>query len=146
MLFVERFRDDAPMSAADAAKVILDGVREERWRILVSEDAKAMDRLVRENPEEAYEPSFMEKLRSVTQWGLGSEGRRGGVGLHKSPCATHTIIIRSIRLPSPITFRSAHMRSPKSFISLVSRALSSRFMNLASKSPSRASVVARNAS
>src|SRR5208282_9668 len=30
-----RFRDDAPMTAAQAATVILDGVREERWRILV---------------------------------------------------------------------------------------------------------------
>ena len=72
VLFAERFRDDAPMSAADAAKVILDGVREERWRILVGEDAKALDRLVREAPEEAYEASFMEKLRAETQWGLGS--------------------------------------------------------------------------
>src|SRR4029453_15256088 len=35
----EIFRDEAPMSAAEAAKIILDGVREERWRILVGEDA-----------------------------------------------------------------------------------------------------------
>ena len=70
LMFADRFRDDAPMTAADAAKVILDGVKEERWRILVGEDAKILDRLVRENPEEAYEASFMEKLRAETPWGL----------------------------------------------------------------------------
>jgi NAD(P)-dependent dehydrogenase (short-subunit alcohol dehydrogenase family) len=71
VLFGERFRDAAPMSAAEAATVILDGVRAERWRILVGEDAKVLDRLVRENPEEAYEASFMEKLRAEVEWGLG---------------------------------------------------------------------------
>lgn len=68
----ESFRDDAPMTAAEAAKVILDGVREERWRILVGEDAKVLDRLVREAPEEAYEESFMERLVAQTNWGLGT--------------------------------------------------------------------------
>ena len=72
MLFAERFRDDAPTTAAEAARVILDGVREERWRILVGEDAKVMDRLVREAPEEAYEAEFMERLRAETKWGLGA--------------------------------------------------------------------------
>jgi hypothetical protein len=57
VLWGERFRDAAPMTAAEAAKVILDGVREERWRILVAEDAKVMDRLVRKMPQEAYEQS-----------------------------------------------------------------------------------------
>jgi NAD(P)-dependent dehydrogenase (short-subunit alcohol dehydrogenase family) len=68
----ESFRDDAPVTAAEAAKVILDGVRAERWRILIGDDARALDRLVREAPEEAYEPSFMEKLRAETDWRLGS--------------------------------------------------------------------------
>jgi NAD(P)-dependent dehydrogenase (short-subunit alcohol dehydrogenase family) len=72
LVFAERFRDDAPMTAAEAAKVILDGVKEERWRILVGEDAKALDRLVREAPEEAYEPAFMERLRAESKWGLGA--------------------------------------------------------------------------
>lgn len=44
--------------------------RLEMWRILVGEDAKILDRLVRENPEEAYEPRFMEKLLTETPWGL----------------------------------------------------------------------------
>jgi len=67
----ESFRDEAPMTAATAAEVILDGVRKERWRILVGHDAEVMDRLVREFPEEAYEPSFMEKLRAEADWALG---------------------------------------------------------------------------
>jgi len=67
----EDFLNYAPMTAAEAAKVILDGVREERWRILVGEDAAVLDRLVREAPEEAYEESFMERLRSETPWMLG---------------------------------------------------------------------------
>jgi len=57
------FRDMAPLTAAGAATQILDAVREERWRVLVGKDAEALDRRVREAPEEAYETSFVEKLR-----------------------------------------------------------------------------------
>jgi NAD(P)-dependent dehydrogenase (short-subunit alcohol dehydrogenase family) len=71
VLIAERFRDSAPTSAAEAARIILDGVRHGRWRILVGEDAHVLDRLVRESPEEAYEPSFMERLRAETRWVLG---------------------------------------------------------------------------
>jgi len=67
----EGFRDHAPMTAAEAAAVILDGVREERWRILVGKDAAILDRLVREAPEEAYEASFMERFTKLTPFGLG---------------------------------------------------------------------------
>ena len=67
----ESFRDDAPMTAAEAATVILDGVREERWRILVGEDAVGLDEMVRAAPEEAYEPRFMERLVAATSWQLG---------------------------------------------------------------------------
>ena len=59
---MEDFRDQAPTTAAEAATIILDGVRSEQWRILVGEDARALDRMVREEPEMAYEPSFMERL------------------------------------------------------------------------------------
>jgi NAD(P)-dependent dehydrogenase (short-subunit alcohol dehydrogenase family) len=58
------FRDAAPTSADQAAKIILDGVRNDRWRILVGEDAQALDRLVRETPEEAYELSFLQRLQA----------------------------------------------------------------------------------
>jgi NAD(P)-dependent dehydrogenase (short-subunit alcohol dehydrogenase family) len=66
----EAFRDDAPMTAAAAAKVILDGVRAGRWRILVGHDAEVLDRMVRETPEEAYEPSFMERFVAAAGWQL----------------------------------------------------------------------------
>jgi NAD(P)-dependent dehydrogenase (short-subunit alcohol dehydrogenase family) len=49
------FRDKAPLSAAGAATVILDGVRSGAWRILVGEDAKTLDGLVRAKPEAAYD-------------------------------------------------------------------------------------------
>jgi NAD(P)-dependent dehydrogenase (short-subunit alcohol dehydrogenase family) len=52
------FRDNAPMSAAEAAKVILDGVKAERWRILVGADAHALDERVRADPETVYDPDF----------------------------------------------------------------------------------------
>jgi NAD(P)-dependent dehydrogenase (short-subunit alcohol dehydrogenase family) len=56
------FRDNAPTSAAQAATTILDGVRNQTWRVLVGQDAQVLDRLVRETPELAYEPSFAKAL------------------------------------------------------------------------------------
>ncbi len=56
------FRDSAPTSAAQAATTILDGVRTDEWRILVGEDAKALDRMVREQPALAYEAPFAKTL------------------------------------------------------------------------------------
>jgi NAD(P)-dependent dehydrogenase (short-subunit alcohol dehydrogenase family) len=52
------FRDKAPTTAAQAASIILDGVRDDRWRILVGADAVALDQRVRATPELAYEPEF----------------------------------------------------------------------------------------
>jgi len=49
------FRDKAPLSAAQAATIILDGVRSGAWRILVGQDAKMIDARVRANPEAAYD-------------------------------------------------------------------------------------------
>jgi NAD(P)-dependent dehydrogenase (short-subunit alcohol dehydrogenase family) len=57
------FRDKAPLTAAQAANIILDGVRNDRWRILVGEDAQTLDRMVREAPEHAYEADFLTSLR-----------------------------------------------------------------------------------
>jgi len=64
------FRDKAPTTAAQAATIILDGVRQDRWRILVGEDAVALDQLVREVPEEAYEPVFIDMIheRGHLRW------------------------------------------------------------------------------
>jgi hypothetical protein len=59
------FRDNAPVTAAQAATAILEGVRNDAWRILVGEDAHVLDRMVRESPETAYETSFMEALQAA---------------------------------------------------------------------------------
>jgi NAD(P)-dependent dehydrogenase (short-subunit alcohol dehydrogenase family) len=58
----QMFHDLAPMTAAQAASAILDGVREDRWRILVGDDAHALDAAVRSNPEGAYEVGFGDVL------------------------------------------------------------------------------------
>jgi hypothetical protein len=65
----EMFRDQAPTTAAQAATIILEGVRADRWRILVGTDAEQLDRMVRETPEDAYEPSFMEQVRAEGVFG-----------------------------------------------------------------------------
>jgi NAD(P)-dependent dehydrogenase (short-subunit alcohol dehydrogenase family) len=66
----EQFRDAAPTTAAQAATIILDGVRANRWRILVGEDAHVVDELVRADPEAAYEPSFMDSLGARGAFGF----------------------------------------------------------------------------
>jgi NAD(P)-dependent dehydrogenase (short-subunit alcohol dehydrogenase family) len=60
----EGFRDTAPVSPAEAATIILDGVRNERWRILVGEDAEVLDQMVRETPETAYDQPFLDQLHA----------------------------------------------------------------------------------
>jgi NAD(P)-dependent dehydrogenase (short-subunit alcohol dehydrogenase family) len=67
----EAFRDQAPMTAAEAATVILDGVRAGEWRILVGADAVRLDERVRANPHDAYTPEFFAALRSGGDFGLG---------------------------------------------------------------------------
>ncbi|HLK78940.1 MAG TPA: SDR family oxidoreductase [Streptosporangiaceae bacterium] len=49
------FRDKAPVSAAQAAATILDGVRAGAWRILIGQDAQMIDAAVRAKPEAAYD-------------------------------------------------------------------------------------------
>lgn len=46
--------ENAPLSPDQAAAIILQGVRDGRWRILVGEDAKNLDRRAREDPEALY--------------------------------------------------------------------------------------------
>ena len=74
-----QFRDNAPTSAAEAASIILDGVRTGAWRIFVGRDAAVLDELVRAFPEEAYEPSFIERLQAAevlegVAWTRDAEG------------------------------------------------------------------------
>jgi short-subunit dehydrogenase len=59
------FRDRAPVSAAEAAATILDGVRSGAWRILVGEDAKMIDAAVRAKPEAAYD--YAELFSGLTE-------------------------------------------------------------------------------
>jgi NAD(P)-dependent dehydrogenase (short-subunit alcohol dehydrogenase family) len=56
------FRDKAPVSAAAAATTILDGVRSGAWRILIGEDARKLDAMVRAKPEAAYDDETFSAL------------------------------------------------------------------------------------
>jgi NAD(P)-dependent dehydrogenase (short-subunit alcohol dehydrogenase family) len=61
------FRDKAPVSAAEAATIILAGVLSGAWRILVGEDAKMIDAAVRAKPEAAYD--YTELFRGAAENG-----------------------------------------------------------------------------
>ena len=65
------FRDNAPTTADQAASTILDGVRAGTWRILVGDDARRLDVMVRENPEGAYDDRF------AIAWRNGAPGLTG---------------------------------------------------------------------
>jgi NAD(P)-dependent dehydrogenase (short-subunit alcohol dehydrogenase family) len=65
-----RFVEDAPTSASQAATIILDGVKADRWRILVGQDAEAIDERVRRSPEQAYEIDFFESFAREVGWRL----------------------------------------------------------------------------
>jgi NAD(P)-dependent dehydrogenase (short-subunit alcohol dehydrogenase family) len=54
----QNFHDRAPVTAAEAATIILDAVKAGRWRVLVGEDAHKLDARVRADPEHAYDPDF----------------------------------------------------------------------------------------
>jgi NAD(P)-dependent dehydrogenase (short-subunit alcohol dehydrogenase family) len=62
----EYFRRIFRLSPAQAASIILEGVRNEQWRILVGKDAKIIDQVARTDPEKIYEPGFMEKNFKVS--------------------------------------------------------------------------------
>jgi NAD(P)-dependent dehydrogenase (short-subunit alcohol dehydrogenase family) len=66
-----RFLEEAPTTAAQAATIILDGVKADRWRILVGEDAHRIDAKVRQSPEQAYDLAFFEELAAEIGWRLG---------------------------------------------------------------------------
>ncbi len=56
------FRNGAPTTSASAATIILDGIRNGRWRILVGDDAHVLDQMVRDRPEEVYTADFLSDL------------------------------------------------------------------------------------
>jgi NAD(P)-dependent dehydrogenase (short-subunit alcohol dehydrogenase family) len=65
------FLEEAPTTAAQAAKIILDGVKAGKWRILVGEDANKLDERVRRDPESAYTPEFFKSFAEEVGWRLG---------------------------------------------------------------------------
>ncbi|MEJ7801280.1 MAG: hypothetical protein WKF60_12210, partial [Ilumatobacter sp.] len=66
---IETFENDAPTTAAAAATVILDGVRAGDWRILIGDDAVALDEMLRARPDEAYTDGFMDDLDAQGHFG-----------------------------------------------------------------------------
>jgi NAD(P)-dependent dehydrogenase (short-subunit alcohol dehydrogenase family) len=64
------FHDSAPLSAAGAATVILDGVRSGAWRILVGADARGLDQFVRAYPDDAYDYA---KLTAAASEAVGKD-------------------------------------------------------------------------
>lgn len=63
-----RFITDAPTSAAEAAAIILDGVKADRLRILVGRDAHLIDGMVRADPDHAYDEDFYERFAAEAGW------------------------------------------------------------------------------
>jgi len=63
-----RFVTDAPTSAAEAAVIILDGVKADRLRILVGRDAHLIDGMVRADPDHAYDEDFYERFAAEAGW------------------------------------------------------------------------------
>ena len=63
-----RFRDEALTSAAQAATIILDGVKANRWRILVGADAHKIDEMVRQSPDRAYDIAFFDEFARASGW------------------------------------------------------------------------------
>ena len=66
-----RFLEEAPMTAAAAATIILDGVKADQWRILVGDDAHIIAERVRQSPEQAYDLDFFESFAAEVGWKLG---------------------------------------------------------------------------
>ncbi len=63
-----RFVAEAPTSAAEAATIILDGVKADRLRILVGSDAHLIDEMVRRDPDHAYEEEFFTRFAADAGW------------------------------------------------------------------------------
>jgi NAD(P)-dependent dehydrogenase (short-subunit alcohol dehydrogenase family) len=66
-----RFREEAPTTAAQAATIILDEVKADRWRILVGPDAERLDEMVRHSPGRAYGLDFFESFAREVGWRIG---------------------------------------------------------------------------
>ena len=65
-----RFLEEAPTSTAEAATIILNGVKADQWRSLVGPDAHKIDELVRQSPERAYDVDFFDQFAREVGWCL----------------------------------------------------------------------------
>lgn len=63
---IERMRE-LGLSPAEAARLILRGVRDGTWRILVGSDTETLDALVRQSPDTAYDPDFVDRWRGANR-------------------------------------------------------------------------------
>ena len=52
---------------AEAAAIILQGVKNKTWRILIGKDTVSLDKLVRESPETMYDLDFVDRWREATR-------------------------------------------------------------------------------
>jgi hypothetical protein len=60
--------DGAATSAAQAATIILEGVKADRWRILVGADAHKIDEMIRQSPKRAYDLAFFDEFARAAGW------------------------------------------------------------------------------
>jgi NAD(P)-dependent dehydrogenase (short-subunit alcohol dehydrogenase family) len=59
------FQDHALTSPSEAARTILEGVRQGQWRILVGPDARIIDAMVRAEAADIYEPAFIRRMAAT---------------------------------------------------------------------------------
>ncbi len=52
---LDQFVNNAPVTPNEAADIILEGIKKDKWRILVGDDAEELDNLVRMHPEKIYD-------------------------------------------------------------------------------------------
>ena len=62
----ENYRDGG-LTPAQAADIILRGVKDDQWRIFVGKDAEALDRAVRKHPLNTYDLDFDRFVRAEWQ-------------------------------------------------------------------------------
>ena len=63
-LQADMFENEAPTTAGAAATVMLDAVKSGTWRVLIGDDAVALDAALRAQPTEGYTESFMTQLQA----------------------------------------------------------------------------------
>lgn len=64
-IVAQKFEERAPMTAAEAATIILDAVKAGKWRILVGDDARQLDEAVRSDPDNAYDADLLQTLNEL---------------------------------------------------------------------------------